>query len=96
MRLKMHPERTMTIMIMTTMMEKKEAAKVKQRKRRPLFEVADEEAKLDANAVERERDVILREQQEVEKQHEEVVFDHLHAVAFQGQPRRLFPSTSWH
>ena len=40
---------------------------------------------LDNAAIERERDVILREQQEVEKQHEEVVFDHLHAVAFQGQ-----------
>ncbi|KAI5988987.1 Metalloenzyme, LuxS/M16 peptidase-like protein [Pisolithus albus] len=41
---------------------------------------------LDSAAVERERDVILREQQEVDKQLEEVVFDHLHAVAFQGQP----------
>ena len=48
-------------------------------------------SKLDANAVERERDVILREQQEVEKQHEEVVFDHLHAVAFQGQSSSAFP-----
>ena len=36
-------------------------------------------------AVDRERDVIVREQQEVDKQLEEVVFDHLHAVAFQGQ-----------
>jgi hypothetical protein len=35
-------------------------------------------------AVECECDVILREQQEVDKQLEEVVFDHLHAVAFQG------------
>ncbi|KAL5501647.1 MAS1 [Sanghuangporus vaninii] len=43
-------------------------------------------SKLDASAVERERDVILREQQEVDKQLEEVVFDHLHAVAYQGQP----------
>ncbi|KAF9651670.1 hypothetical protein BDM02DRAFT_3178695 [Thelephora ganbajun] len=42
-------------------------------------------SKLDASAVERERDVILREQQEVDKQLEEVVFDHLHSVAFQGQ-----------
>ncbi|KAI0762002.1 mitochondrial processing peptidase beta subunit [Trametes elegans] len=41
---------------------------------------------LDNAAIERERDVILREQQEVDKQMEEVVFDHLHAVAFQGQP----------
>ncbi|KAJ1903698.1 Mitochondrial-processing peptidase subunit beta [Coemansia sp. IMI 209127] len=37
-------------------------------------------------AIERERDVILREQQEVEKVVEEVVFDHLHATAFQNSP----------
>ncbi|GBE85172.1 Mitochondrial-processing peptidase subunit beta [Sparassis crispa] len=43
-------------------------------------------SKLENSAVERERDVILREQQEVDKQLEEVVFDHLHSVAFQGQP----------
>ncbi|THH02666.1 hypothetical protein EW026_g245 [Hermanssonia centrifuga] len=43
-------------------------------------------SKLENSAIERERDVILREQQEVDKQMEEVVFDHLHAVAFQGQP----------
>ncbi|KAF8904079.1 mitochondrial processing peptidase beta subunit [Gymnopilus junonius] len=42
-------------------------------------------SKLETSAIERERDVILREQQEVDKQLEEVVFDHLHAVAFQGQ-----------
>jgi processing peptidase subunit beta len=30
--------------------------------------------------------VILRESEEVDKQLEEVVFDHLHATAFQGQP----------
>ncbi|KAI0265610.1 Metalloenzyme, LuxS/M16 peptidase-like protein [Gloeopeniophorella convolvens] len=42
-------------------------------------------SKLESSAVERERDVILREQQEVDKQYEEVVFDHLHSVAFQGQ-----------
>lgn len=30
--------------------------------------------------------MILRESEEVEKQVEEVVFDHLHATAFQGQP----------
>jgi hypothetical protein len=41
-------------------------------------------SKLESAAIERERDVILREQQEVEKQHEEVVFDHLHAIAYQG------------
>ncbi|GAA5913563.1 mitochondrial processing peptidase [Sporobolomyces salmoneus] len=44
------------------------------------------QSKLEQGAIERERDVILREQQEVDKQIEEVVFDHLHAVAFQGQP----------
>ncbi|GAA5977046.1 hypothetical protein JCM10908_004835 [Rhodotorula pacifica] len=43
-------------------------------------------SKLESGAIERERDVILREQQEVDKQLEEVVFDHLHAVAFQHQP----------
>lgn len=43
-------------------------------------------SKLDPQAIERERDVILREQEEVDKQVEEVVFDHLHATAFQGQP----------
>ncbi|KAG5721482.1 hypothetical protein E4T56_gene13237 [Termitomyces sp. T112] len=43
-------------------------------------------SRLDNAAIERERDVILREQEEVDKQLEEVVFDHLHAVAFQGQP----------
>src|SRR5699024_9436221 len=43
-------------------------------------------SKLDENAVERERDVIIRESEEVDKMYEEVVFDHLHAVAFQGQP----------
>ncbi|ODV89315.1 hypothetical protein CANCADRAFT_137170 [Tortispora caseinolytica NRRL Y-17796] len=43
-------------------------------------------SKLDESAIERERDVIIREAEEVDKQYEEVVFDHLHAVAFQGQP----------
>ncbi|EIN12467.1 hypothetical protein PUNSTDRAFT_141164 [Punctularia strigosozonata HHB-11173 SS5] len=43
-------------------------------------------SKLESSAIERERDVILREQQEVDKQLEEVVFDHLHSVAFQHQP----------
>ncbi|BFZ54634.1 Mitochondrial-processing peptidase subunit beta [Savitreella phatthalungensis] len=41
-------------------------------------------SKLEESAIERERDVILREQEEVDKQTEEVVFDHLHATAFQG------------
>lgn len=43
-------------------------------------------SKLEPAAIERERDVILRESEEVEKQIEEVVFDHLHATAFQRQP----------
>ncbi|KAJ7530949.1 hypothetical protein O6H91_14G025900 [Diphasiastrum complanatum] len=36
--------------------------------------------------IERERNVILREMQEVEGQIEEVIFDHLHATAFQHSP----------
>ncbi|KAG8901940.1 hypothetical protein FRB99_004995 [Tulasnella sp. 403] len=43
-------------------------------------------SKLEGAAIERERDVILREQEEVDKQLEEVVFDHLHSVAFASQP----------
>jgi len=43
-------------------------------------------ANLDQAAIEEERGVILREQQEVGKVTEEVLFDHLHAVAFQGTP----------
>lgn len=42
-------------------------------------------SRLDEGAIERERSVILREQEEVDKAHEEVVFDHLHAIAFQGE-----------
>lgn len=34
------------------------------------------------NAIKRERDVILREMEEVESQTEEVIFDHLHSTAF--------------
>ena len=36
--------------------------------------------------IERERGVILREMQEVEMNLQEVVFDHLHSVAYQGTP----------
>jgi len=43
-------------------------------------------SKLAPDAVERERDVILREMEEVEAQLEEVVFDRLHEVAFRGTP----------
>lgn len=41
-------------------------------------------SKLDEAAIEREKDVILREMTEVNKQQEELVLDHLHATAFQG------------
>ncbi len=41
---------------------------------------------LDPRAIERERDVIIRESEEVDKMYDEVVFDHLHAVAFKNQP----------
>ncbi|ORY35694.1 putative mitochondrial processing peptidase beta subunit mitochondrial precursor [Naematelia encephala] len=40
---------------------------------------------LDAGAVDREKDVIIREMEETNKDLNELVFDHLHAVAFQGQ-----------
>lgn len=42
-------------------------------------------SKLEGSAIERERDVILREQEEVDKQTDEVVFDHLHSIAYQGE-----------
>jgi len=41
-------------------------------------------SKLDPAHVEAERHTILREMQEVNKDHHEVVFDYLHAAAFQG------------
>ncbi len=41
-------------------------------------------ATLDKDAINRERNVILREMEEIEKQEEEVVFDLLHETAFQG------------
>jgi len=43
-------------------------------------------SKLDPSLVEAERHTILREMQEVNKDHQEVVFDYLHASAFQGTP----------
>ncbi|KAF5279328.1 hypothetical protein FQR65_LT15401 [Abscondita terminalis] len=43
-------------------------------------------AKLGEVEIERERSVILREMQEVESNLQEVVFDHLHATAYQGTP----------
>ena len=41
-------------------------------------------SKLDEAAIEREKDVILREMLEVNKKQEELVLDHLHATAYQG------------
>jgi len=41
---------------------------------------------LGENEIERERGVILREMQEVETNLQEVVFDYLHATAYQGTP----------
>jgi processing peptidase subunit beta len=41
-------------------------------------------SKLDEDAITRERGVILREMEEVNKQYEEVVLDHLHETAFMG------------
>ena len=39
---------------------------------------------LESSAIECERHLILREQQEVDNQYEEVTFDHLHVVTYQG------------
>jgi len=41
-------------------------------------------SQLDEGAIERERGVILRESEEVNKQYEEVILDHLHETAFSG------------
>ena len=38
------------------------------------------------DAIERERGVILREMEEVERNMQEVVFDYLHATAYQNTP----------
>uniref|UniRef100_A0A1A9UV74 Peptidase M16 N-terminal domain-containing protein n=1 Tax=Glossina austeni TaxID=7395 RepID=A0A1A9UV74_GLOAU len=43
--------------------------------------------KASESEIERERSVILREMQKVESNLQEVVFDHLHATAYQGTPR---------
>merc|ERR1711972_531540 len=43
-------------------------------------------SKFGQQEIERERGVILREMQEVEMNLQEVVFDHLHSVAYQGTP----------
>ena len=41
-------------------------------------------SKMEDAAIDREREVILREMSEVNKNQEELVLDHLHATAFQG------------
>jgi mitochondrial-processing peptidase subunit beta len=41
-------------------------------------------SRLDEAPIDRERDAILREMSEVNKQQEELVLDHLHATAHQG------------
>ncbi|QEU61054.1 Mas1 [Kluyveromyces lactis] len=41
---------------------------------------------LDPKAIERERDVIIRESEEVDKMYDEVVFDHLHTITYKNQP----------
>jgi processing peptidase subunit beta len=43
-------------------------------------------SQLDEKAIERERSVILREEEEVAKSEEEVTFDRLHSMAYQGTP----------
>uniref|UniRef100_A0A1D1YBM1 mitochondrial processing peptidase n=1 Tax=Anthurium amnicola TaxID=1678845 RepID=A0A1D1YBM1_9ARAE len=43
-------------------------------------------SKFPDHAIKRERGVILREMEEVQGQMEEVLFDHLHSVAFSGHP----------
>ncbi|TYI54546.1 hypothetical protein E1A91_D11G082400v1 [Gossypium mustelinum] len=43
-------------------------------------------SKFEEHRIRRERDVILREMEEVEGQTEEVIFDHLHSTAFQYTP----------
>jgi len=43
-------------------------------------------SKFESDAVERERDTILREMKEVDEQMEEVLFDRLHETAYRGSP----------
>lgn len=42
-------------------------------------------SKLDPRAIENEKHVILQESDEIDKMYDEVVFDHLHAIAFKNQ-----------
>lgn len=41
---------------------------------------------LEPSAIERERSVIIRESEEVDKMYDEVVFDHLHSICYKNQP----------
>ncbi|KAF5397446.1 Mitochondrial-processing peptidase subunit beta [Paragonimus heterotremus] len=43
-------------------------------------------SKFESNQIERERGVILREMEEIESNYQEVIFDYLHATAYQGTP----------
>ncbi|CAL8078933.1 unnamed protein product [Calicophoron daubneyi] len=43
-------------------------------------------SKFETDQVERERGVILREMEEIESNYQEVIFDYLHATAYQGTP----------
>lgn len=43
------------------------------------------QSKLEGGAIEKERAVILQESDEVDKMHDEVVFDHLHEIVFRNQ-----------
>lgn len=43
-------------------------------------------SKFDPAAIEEERHVIMREMEEVEKSHEEVIFDRLHMTAYRDSP----------
>lgn len=43
-------------------------------------------SKFESNQIERERGVICREMEEIESNYQEVIFDYLHATAYQGTP----------
>lgn len=43
-------------------------------------------SKFETGQIERERGVILREMEEIESNYQEVIFDYLHATAYQGTP----------
>lgn len=45
--------------------------------------------KFDENEISKEREIILREMEEMDTNYQEVVFNHLHAIAFQQTPLAL-------